>query len=181
MARERRTPRLMPHPSRPGSMIAFAALPAFLILLTLVSVPLRIFPVGVARTPVEPRPSRARATIVATSGGLLVRNTSAPGGACVSEITMVIRSTRPGKPSAASRPGWKAGVPGFNESAEAWELRWGAVSIEADVCPGAEAGPFVTTGATGPALACWLRFRDGSELDVSAADFERTTDTAPQE
>ena len=51
MARERRTPMLTPHPSHPGSMVAFVALPAFLILLTLVSVPLRIFPVGANRVP----------------------------------------------------------------------------------------------------------------------------------
>jgi hypothetical protein len=36
---------LAPHPSRPGSMVAFVALPAFLVLLTLVSVPARLFPV----------------------------------------------------------------------------------------------------------------------------------------
>jgi hypothetical protein len=45
------TPMLTPHPSRPGSMVAFVALPAFLILLTLVSVPLRIFPVGARHSP----------------------------------------------------------------------------------------------------------------------------------
>lgn len=44
MARRERTPMLVPHPSRPGSMVAFAALPAFLILLTLISVPLRVIP-----------------------------------------------------------------------------------------------------------------------------------------
>ena len=37
--------RLAAHPSRPGSMLAFVALPAFLVLLTLVSVPVRLFPV----------------------------------------------------------------------------------------------------------------------------------------
>ena len=36
---------LLPHPSQPASMIAFVALPAFLILLTLVSAPLRVVPV----------------------------------------------------------------------------------------------------------------------------------------
>lgn len=36
---------LTPHPSRPGSMVALVALPASLILLTLVSVPVRMFPV----------------------------------------------------------------------------------------------------------------------------------------
>jgi len=40
-----RSPTLGPHPSRPGSMVAFVGLPAILILLTLVSVPLRVFPV----------------------------------------------------------------------------------------------------------------------------------------
>jgi hypothetical protein len=42
---EGRSPTLAPHPSRPGSMVAFVGLPALLILLTLVSVPLRVFPV----------------------------------------------------------------------------------------------------------------------------------------
>jgi hypothetical protein len=61
VVRNRRTPMLTPHPSRPGSMVAFVALPAFLILLTLVSVPLRIFPVGVrfASGPEEPTTSSA--------------------------------------------------------------------------------------------------------------------------
>jgi hypothetical protein len=49
--RKRRTAMLIPHPSRPGSMVAFVALPALLILLTLVSVPLRVFPVRVEQTP----------------------------------------------------------------------------------------------------------------------------------
>ena len=44
-ARHRQTPMLAAHPSRPGSMVAFVALPAFLILLTLVSVPLRVMPI----------------------------------------------------------------------------------------------------------------------------------------
>jgi len=44
---------LTPHPSRPGSMVTFVGLPAFLILLTLVSVALRVFPVS----PSVPRPT----------------------------------------------------------------------------------------------------------------------------
>ena len=36
---------LTPHPSRPGSIVAFVALPALLILLTLTSVPARLLPV----------------------------------------------------------------------------------------------------------------------------------------
>jgi hypothetical protein len=43
--RRRRWSVLAPHPSRPGSMVAFVALPAFLVLLTLVYVPTSLFPV----------------------------------------------------------------------------------------------------------------------------------------
>jgi hypothetical protein len=59
VTRDRRTQILMPHPSRPGSMVAFVGLPAFLILLTLVSVPLRIFPVGVRQSPAVEGAARA--------------------------------------------------------------------------------------------------------------------------
>jgi hypothetical protein len=44
-ARRPRLWQLVPHPSRPGSMVAFAALPAFLILLTLVWVVASLYPV----------------------------------------------------------------------------------------------------------------------------------------
>ena len=88
VTRDRRTTVLIPHPSRPGSMVAFVALPAFLILLTLVSVPLRILPVDVTHSPTvddagrpaagarsgtgeEPiaSPSGTAATAAAASGG----------------------------------------------------------------------------------------------------------------
>jgi hypothetical protein len=59
LTRDRHTPILMPHPSRPGSMVAFVGLPAFLILLTLVSVPLRIFPIGVRHSPAAEDAGRA--------------------------------------------------------------------------------------------------------------------------
>ena len=44
-ARRPRLRQLVPHPSRPGSMVAFAALPVFLILLTLVWVVASLYPV----------------------------------------------------------------------------------------------------------------------------------------
>ena len=62
---------LTPHPSRPGSMVAFVALPAFLILLTLVSVPLRIIPVPLSglrpEQPHVPPSSQAESYVAPTS------------------------------------------------------------------------------------------------------------------
>ena len=68
--RKRLTAMLIPHPSRPGSIVAFVALPALLILLTLVSVPIRVFPVRVEPIPADDiKPSGAPVGDVAAPYG----------------------------------------------------------------------------------------------------------------